>query len=196
MSSPHPAEAACGRSQPPPSCDSVRRAQGARPGLVSWCPACCPSCFSCGRAARTRWGGQGITGSSFPLRCANQNKTKPTKNTVVLSPRRIKTLPPPNTAPTCSHPPSPSEGGGPGKAARGSGSVRGRGRGQAWKPRRTAAPAATGPPRLRAKCASCCVLASRGRGARGAEVGARACARGRAWEPPRASPFSAARGLT
>lgn len=47
-------------------------------------------------------GGEGITGSSFPLRCANQNKTKqnhPQKNTVVLSPHQMKTPPTPKHSP-------------------------------------------------------------------------------------------------
>lgn len=96
MSPPHPAEAARSRRQPPPSCDRVRRAQGARPGLASRRPDCCPSCFSCGRAAWTRRGGGWGAWHHWRLVPATLCKSNPNpqKNTVVLSLRQIKTQPP------------------------------------------------------------------------------------------------------
>lgn len=94
MSPPHPAELPAVAASPllPVTASGERRERGQawRPGVRFAVRVASPV----GGRPRPGWGGQGITGSSFPLRCANQNKTKPTKNTVVLSLRQIKTHPP------------------------------------------------------------------------------------------------------
>lgn len=191
-----PCRTARSRRQPPPSCDSVRRAQGARPGLASWRPVCCPSCFSCGRAAQTRLGGARHHWQLVPATLCKSKQNKTHKKHCSAQSASDKNAPPQTQPPLVPTLRAPQKEGAQARqpmalaqcvavAVARPGSHAGL---------RHQQPPALHGSRQSARRAACSPPGGRGHG--GAEVGARVCAGGRAWEPPRASPFSAARGLT
>lgn len=149
--------------------------------------------------SRCRGWVQGITGSSFPQRCANQNNTKiPTEKHCSAQSTSDENATPPNTAPRLFPPSKPLGRRGPRQGGPwlwlsawpwpwpGLEATRGRGASSRWL-----ALHGSGQSARRAAC----VPRGQGVGSRSGRSGRRAGG-GCAWEPPRATPCSASRGQT